>query len=252
MMGATSGIGQEVARQLAAKGYEVGIAGRRTERLAEMAQATPGIVAYRQIDVTCDDAPEQLQKLIAELGGMDLYFHSSGIGWENVLLDTEKEMKTVETNGVGFVRMVTAAFNWFAENRNGSNAACGDNSKTASNNARIACITSIARTRGLGAAPAYSASKRFTSHYLESLCQLTAIRNIRNIHISDIRPGFVKTPMIEGSNFPMQLDVRKVAVSIVNGLERRKPVITVNWFYRLLVFFWQMTPRFIWIRMSIK
>ena len=252
VMGATSGIGHEVARQLAAKGYEVGIAGRRTERLAEMAQATPGIVAYRQIDVTCDDAPEQLQKLIAELGGMDLYFHSSGIGWENVLLDTEKEMKTVETNGVGFVRMVTAAFNWFARNRNGRNAACGDNSKTASNNARIACITSIARTRGLGAAPAYSASKRFTSHYLESLCQLTAIRNIRNIHISDIRPGFVKTPMIEGSNFPMQLDVRKVSVSIVNGLERRKPVITVNWFYRLLVFFWQMTPRFIWIRMSIK
>ena len=50
------------------------------ERLAEMAQATPGIVAYRQIDVTCDDAPEQLQKLIAEFGGMDLYFHSSGIG----------------------------------------------------------------------------------------------------------------------------------------------------------------------------
>ena len=81
VMGATSGIGHEVARQLAAKGYEVGIAGRRTERLAEMAQATPGIVAYRQIDVTCDDAPEQLQKLIAELGGMDLYFHSSGRIW---------------------------------------------------------------------------------------------------------------------------------------------------------------------------
>ena len=156
-MGATSGIGQEVARLLAANGYEVGIAGRREERLVQMAQATPGIVTHRQIDVTKEDAPTELYKLIEELGGMDLYFHSSGIGWENVALDADKELKTVETNGVGFVRMVTAAFNWFAENRNGSNAACGDNSKTASNNARIACITSIARTRGLGAAPAYSA-----------------------------------------------------------------------------------------------
>ena len=68
----------------------------------------------------------------------------------------------------------------------------------------------------------------------------------------DIRPGFVKTPLIEGSNFPMQLDARKVAVSIVDGIERRKPVITINWLYRLLVFFWQMIPRSIWIKMKVK
>ena len=100
---------------MAANGYEVGIAGRREERLVQMAQNTPGIVAYRQIDVTKEDAPTELHKLIEELGGMDLYFHSSGIGWENVALDADKELKTVETNGVGFVRMVSAAYNWFAE-----------------------------------------------------------------------------------------------------------------------------------------
>ena len=94
-MGATSGIGQEVAKLLAANGYEVGIAGRREERLVQMAQATPGIVAHRQIDVTKEDAPTELHKLIEELGGMDLYFHSSGIGWENVALDADKELKTV-------------------------------------------------------------------------------------------------------------------------------------------------------------
>ena len=42
------------------------------------------------------------------------------------------------------------------------------------------------------------------------------------------------------------------AVSIVDGIERRKPVITINWIYRLLVFFWQMIPRSIWIRMRVK
>lgn len=72
MIGATSGIGQEVAKLLAANGYEVGIAGRRTERLIELSKATPGIVAYRQIDVTHNEAPMQLNALINELGGMDL------------------------------------------------------------------------------------------------------------------------------------------------------------------------------------
>lgn len=163
-MGATSGIGKEVARLLAANGYEVGIAGRREERLVQMAQATPGIAAHRQIDVTKEDAPTELHKLIDELGGMDLYFHSSGIGWENVALDANKELKTVETNGMGFVRMVSAAYNWFAEQKADEAKQRGEEAEQRASGkerkARIACITSIARTRGLGAAPAYSATKR--------------------------------------------------------------------------------------------
>ena len=112
VMGATSGIGMEVAKLLAAKGWQVGIAGRRTERLQTL--MTDGIACYQQIDVTSADAPTQLQQLIDKLGGMDLYFHSSGIGWQNNQLDIEKELKTVETNGMGFTRMVDTAFNWFA------------------------------------------------------------------------------------------------------------------------------------------
>ena len=238
VVGATSGIGYEVAQVLAKRGWRVGVAGRREDILAKMSAETDGIVAYEVIDVTSPDAVDGMHNLIDKLGGMDLYFHSSGIGYQNIELDAYKELRTIETNCLGMARLAGEAFRYFEQHPKIEG--------------HIAVISSIARTKGLGAAPAYSASKRFTSHYLESLCQLTAIRNIRNIHISDIRPGFVKTPMIEGSNFPMQLDVRKVAVSIVNGLERRKPVITVNWFYRLLVLFWQMTPRFMWIRMKIK
>ena len=142
VIGATSGIGLEVARLLAVRGYSVGIAGRRVERLQEIVETTDGIVAWLQIDVDSDDAIEGLHELIGKLGGMDLYFHSSGIGWENCSLDAEKEMRTVQTNAVGFTRMVLSAYQWFADN---------------AHRGRIACITSIARTRGLGAAPAYSA-----------------------------------------------------------------------------------------------
>ena len=130
VMGATSGIGMEVAKLLAAKGWQVGIAGRRIERLQTLIsdnkttlqsggtisdnKATPqgGIICYQQIDVTSAEAPSQLLELIDKLGGMDLYFHSSGIGWQNNSLDIEKELKTVETNGLGFTRMVDTAFNW--------------------------------------------------------------------------------------------------------------------------------------------
>lgn len=252
-MGATSGIGQEVARLLAANGYEVGIAGRREERLVQMAQATPGIVTHRQIDVTKEDAPTELQKLIEELGGMDLYFHSSGIGWENVALDADKELKTVETNGVGFVRMVSAAYNWFAEQRadeakqraEGDEQRAGDKERKA----RIACITSIARTRGLGAAPAYSATKRMQAHYLECLSQQAHMRHL-NIGITDIRPGFVATDLIAGSHFPLQLKAEDVARTIVRAIERGSEVVTIDWRYRLLVAAWQLIPRWLWVRLT--
>lgn len=238
VMGATSGIGYEVALILARRGWRIGVAGRRGDILAKMSGEIDGVVAYEVIDVNTHEAVDGLHKLIDKLGGMDLYFHSSGIGYQNTALDADKEFTTIETNCLGMARLVGEAFRYFERHPE--------------TDGQIAVISSIARTKGLGAAPAYSASKRFTSHYLESLCQLTSIRNIRNIHITDIRPGFVKTPLIEGSNFPMQLDARKVAVSIVDGIERRKPVITINWIYRLLVFFWQMIPRSIWIRIRVK
>lgn len=253
VMGATSGIGQEVARLLAANGYEVGIAGRREERLVQMAQATPGIVAYRQIDVTKEDAPMELHKLIEELGGMDLYFHSSGIGWENVALDTDKELKTVETNGMGFVRMVSAAYNWFAEQRAERAEQRGEEAEQKASSkerkARIACITSIARTRGLGAAPAYSATKRMQAHYLECLSQQARMRHL-NIGITDIRPGFVATDLIAGSHFPLQLKAEDVARTIVRAIERGSEVVTIDWRYRLLVAAWQLIPRWLWVRLT--
>ena len=252
VMGATSGIGMEVAKLLAEQGWQVGIAGRRFERLETLKQSQEGIVCYQQIDVTATDAPIHLLKLIDELGGMDLYFHSSGIGWQNNSLDMDKELRTVETNGLGFMRMVDTAFNWFAE-REQSVVPMGKESEAASHSSmyRIACITSIAGTKGLGAAPAYSSTKRFQSHYLECLTQQARMRHL-NISITDIRPGFVKTDLIEGSSYPLQLDAKDVAESIVKAIEKGRSVKVIDWQYAILVFFWRLIPRWIWTRMMIK
>ncbi len=237
IIGATSGIGLEVAKVLAKKGWLVGIAGRRQELLEQIQQEHQNIVATEQIDVTQSDAPDHLQTLIENLGGMDLYFHSSGIGYQNVELDMERELATVETNAVGMTRMVGAAFHYF-EAHPGQKG-------------QIAVISSIAGTKGLGAAPAYSATKRYVNHYLECLTQLCHIRRLRHISIHDIRPGFVRTALISGSNYPLQLDAAKVAQQIVKKLEQRRAIITIDWRYRLLVFFWRLIPRWLWVRMRI-
>lgn len=238
VMGATSGIGYEVALALARQGWRVGVAGRRADILKKMVEETAGIVAYEVIDVTVPQATDALHRLIGKMGGMGLYFHSSGIGYQNTALDADKELRTIETNCLGMARLVGAAFRYFEQHTEAEG--------------QIAVISSIARTRGLGAAPAYSASKRFTSHYMESLCQLKRIKGLRHLHLTDIRPGFVRTPLIEGSHFPMQLDARRVAAIIVAAIRRRQAVVTINWLYCLLVFFWQLIPRWLWVRMKVR
>lgn len=236
IIGATSGIGLEVAKLLAAKGWQVGIAGRRTERLVEIVSSNENIVAYKQIDITKEEADSLLLDFINEMGGIDLYFHSSGIGWQNVELDADKEMKTVATNCVGFTRMVDTAFNYF---------------KSAKTTGHIACITSIARTKGLGAAPSYSATKRYQSHYLECLTQMANMSSMP-LTITDIRPGFVATDLISGGNYPLKLKAPSVAKEIVNAIEKKRSVVTIDWRYRILVSVWRLIPRWLWVRMKIK
>lgn len=239
IIGATSGIGLEVAQELTKRGWEVGVAGRRQEKLIELQRTNLSVVATEAIDITSEDAPEKLLTLIGKTGGMDLYFHSSGVGWQNTGLDIEKEMNTVATNAMGFTRMVTAAWHWFEEHPE--------------QKGHIAVISSIAGTKALGAAPAYSSTKRYVNHYMECLEQLRRMRGLKQITLSDIRPGFVRTALLsDGGNYPFQLDPQVVAREIVDGLEHRKSIITVNWQYRIIVFFWRLIPRWLWIRMPIK
>ena len=253
VMGATSGISMEVAKELARKGWLVGIAGRREERLKEVTLSSENILCYKQIDVNDEDAAEHLLELIEELGGIDLYFHSSGIGWQNTQLDEEKELATVQTNGLGFTRMVDTAYNWFARKVTDPEAIADEYDRRQPDKHhpyRIACITSIAGTKGLGAAPAYSATKRFQNHYLECLTQQARMRHLP-IRITDIRPGFVKTDLIAGASYPLQLDPKDVASSIVRAIEKGKAVKVIDWRYAILVALWRLIPRWLWTRLHI-
>ena len=88
VIGASSGIGLEVAKLLIKQGWTVGVAARRIELLQNV-----GAAAIERIDITSDEATEALRQLIDKLGGMDLYFHASGIGKQNRELTEEEASK---------------------------------------------------------------------------------------------------------------------------------------------------------------
>ncbi|MBE6181455.1 MAG: SDR family NAD(P)-dependent oxidoreductase [Rikenellaceae bacterium] len=234
IVGATSGIGLEVARIFLRKGWQVGAAGRRIEALKSLQAEAPQQVKIEPIDITHNDAPQHLEQLINRLGGMDLYFHASGVGNRNTTLNPDIEIATLRTNGEGFVRMITTAFNWF-RNHNGGH---------------IAAISSIAGTKGLGAAPAYSATKRMQNTYLDALAQLARMEHL-NIRFTDIRPGFVATALLsDNSNYPLLMSPEKVALNIVQALEHKRRRIVIDRRYALLVFFWRLIPAWLWERLS--
>lgn len=115
IVGATSGIGRELAKLLVENGYTVGITGRRTELLQEIKQENPNRYIAQSLDVTdITDAIEKLEALATELGGMDLLVLSSGTGDANEHLDFEVEKRTIDTNVIGFTRVVDWAFNYLS------------------------------------------------------------------------------------------------------------------------------------------
>lgn len=235
VVGASSGIGREVAFLLLERGYTVGVAARREEKLAELKQQYGDKVEVCCIDVTADDATQRLHQLINRLGGMDLYFHASGVGKQNRELQEDIELWTLQTNALGFTKMVGEAYRYFAEHGGG----------------HLAAISSIAGTKGLGPAPAYSATKAFQAVYLQALEQ-QALRRGLNISITDIRPGFVDTALLAGDfRYPLMLKPEKVARDILKAIEHRRHVVVIDWKYRLMTALWLRLPRWIWRRIPL-
>ena len=236
IIGATSGLGREVALIYIAKGWKVGVAGRREAELEALRSAYPEQVSAQALDVTKEDAPEKLQALIEQVGGMDVFLLSSGIGKQNYTLETGLELATAATNVEGFIRMTNAAYHYFEKQGHG----------------HLAVISSIAGTRGLGAAAAYSATKGFQHIYMDALDQLARMQKL-NIRFTDIRPGFVATPLLTSSKkYPMLMDAPIVALDIVSAIEKKKRVAIIDWKFRLLVGFWRLIPKWIWLRLPIR
>lgn len=235
IIGASSGMGMEVAKLLLDDGCQLGVAARREDRLQALKQLAPDRVVTATIDVTAEDAPHRLRSLIDEMGGMDLFFYSSGIGKQNRTLEPDIELNTFNTNAMGFARMIGEAYRYFAERGEG----------------HIAAITSIAGTKGLGPAPSYSATKAMQNVYLQALEQQSNARGLK-IRFTDIRPGFVDTALLSGDfHYPMMLKPEKVARQIVRALKSKRHIQVIDWKYSLLTACWRRLPRPLWRHLKL-
>lgn len=235
VIGASSGIGKQVAQMLINEGWTVGLAARRDEMLMEMMQAHEDRVKVEKIDVTVSSATENLTHLINNIGGMDLFFYAAGIGKQNRDLQEDIELATVSTNALGFTRMIGAAYRYFAEQGGG----------------HIAAITSIAGTKGLGPSPSYSATKAMQNTYLQALEQLANSKGL-NICFTDIRPGFVDTDLLSGTHkYPMLMKPEPVAKAIMQAIKSKKHICVIDTRWRLLTMIWRRIPRWIWRRMKL-
>lgn len=237
IMGASSGIGFKVAEMLASRGVRIGIAARHTETMEQLRQRYPKQVEVAQIDITKPAASGELLDLVERTGGMDIYLHVAGIGYENLTLDPEKEVAIVDTNAAGFVRMIDTAYRYFRDN---------------GVKGQIAAITSVAGTKGIGRLSAYSATKKFGQTYLVALEQLANMEG-SGIRFTDIRPGWVDTPLlIPGVEYPMEMQVDYAARRVIKAVVRKERVCVFDWKWNLLVGLWRMVPNALWIKMDMN
>lgn len=214
IIGATSGMGRELAKLYATSNCLVGITGRRKDLLNTLQQQFPDNILTECFDVTGNENIEHLKNLLQQLGGMDLLIYNSGYGDTSKNLDWEIDRQTTLTNVNGFVEIVNFAFNYFTKQGQG----------------QIAGTSSIAAIRGNSWAPAYSASKAYMSNYLEGL-QIKAARMNQKIFITDIQPGFVKTKMAKGKGQFWVAPAEKAAKQIFTAIKnkKRRVYITKRW-----------------------
>ena len=215
IIGASSGIGRELARILTKNNYIVGITSRRENLLMELQKENPGQYIYKAFDIRdLSKTAKSLRELIKELGGLDLFVISSGIGYINPELDAEPEFQTIDTNITAFTDLVTFAFRYFRDHKGG----------------HLVGITSLGGLRGNKSAPAYNASKAYQSNYLEGLRQKARSLEIP-IFVTDIKPGFVATDMAKGDRLFWVASPGKAALQIYRAirLKKRKAYITKRW-----------------------
>ena len=225
IVGATSGIGRALAVEFAERGHHVGIAGRRDELLRSLLSERDNIVAARRLDVTeTENSAVALRGLIDEVGDVATIVINSGVLFRNPGRDGNQAM--IDTNVSGFVAMAEEAMTYFRKRGEG----------------RLVGISSIAAVRGAKGTPVYNASKAFVSTYLDGLRHRVAYEKLP-IQITDIRPGFVRTAMIEdrGGLFWVA-SPEKAARQIVDAVKKGKKRAYVTKRWRLIAWLARLVP----------
>ncbi len=234
MVGASSGIGEQIARRLAGAGVQVALVGRRAELLqtvcaeingaagAEFAFAVPHDVR------ATPDVSVLFQQLTTRLVGVDLVVYVAGtmprVGPQEY--DTDADRETIDINFTGAVAWLNEAAARFTRAREGT----------------IVGISSVAGDRGRRGSPAYGAAKAALSTYLESLRNRLAVRGVT---VTTVKPGYVRTALLEGLPLPKIFPVispEEAARQILAGAAAGKRTVYAPPFWRYVMMMVRAIP----------
>ena len=235
IIGASSGIGKELARVFSTHGFTVGLTARRVELLKELQKELPTTSFIKHMDLNeITSSIRALQELLDEMGDVEIIVINSGTGHDNPILEWEKEKPSIDVNIMGFTAMAVAATNYFIKKEKG----------------HLVGISSVAAIRPFRLCPAYGASKAFISFYLKGLRHKFAKRGLKNIYVTDIKPGFVDTPMTKNNEKMFWVSTaEKAATQIYDAImaKKKETFITKRW--RLAAFMMRILPDFIYNRL---
>jgi len=239
--GASSGIGLALARELAARGYDLGLAARRIETLDELKRELTGAsgardvrVETRALDVRDLTAVHvAIRDMAAALGGLELVVANAGIARNRHVGsgDFERDVETIETNLLGAMATVDAAAELFKEAGRG----------------HIVALSSVAAYRGLPGLAAYAASKAGLAVYMEA-----ARAELRRfgVQVTTLFPGYIDTPLNQDvASRPFLVSAESGAKRIADLVERGVRTSTVPVLpWTVLGFFMRALPDFAWDR----
>jgi len=205
--GASSGIGKALAIKFAENGWIVAASARRENLLNELKNINQNIFPF-PLDVTkIEKCKITAKNIIDQLGGIDICVFGTGMHdpKSEKKFNLDKIRLIMEVNYFGTMNSINSIYEYFSDKKNG----------------QISIISSVAGYRGLPAAGGYCASKAALTSFAESL---NFDMQIKNVRVSLISPGFIKTPMTDQNDFPMPMikSPEFAANEIYKGLIKKK------------------------------
>ena len=205
--GASSGIGKALAIKFAKNGWTVAASARRENLLHELKEQNQNIHSF-PLDVTeIESCKIVAKKIIEQFNKIDICVFGTGMHdpKSEKKFNLDKIREIMEVNYFGTMNSINSIYEHFSEKKSG----------------QISIISSVAGYRGLPAAGAYCASKAALTSFTESL-NFDMIQ--KNVRISLISPGFIKTPMTDQNDFPMPMikSPEFAADEIFKGLTTKK------------------------------
>lgn len=239
--GASSGLGEEVARQYVAAGHTVCISARGADALEKLVtdwSGQPGSAHAFPLDVTDAEAAHSVyDKMCTTVGMPDLVILNAGTHKENPVSEFDREAyrRIMEINYMGVVNCLEAVIPACLERGAG----------------HIAVVSSVAGYRGLPQASAYGASKAALINMCEALQPELAERNVS---LRLINPGFVRTPLTDQNDFdmPFLMEVEDAAQAMIKRLAGKHFEITFPRRFTWILKFLRILPYGMYLGLTRK